>query len=206
MSDPPDPPEPSGLPERPEPDHRGAGGGVATIGVAIAVPPPFCDTLQRWRADFGDPLAHAIPPHVTLLPPTPVETGRLGQVHEHLAAVAAREQVFDIHLRGTGTFRPVSPVVFVQLAQGVAECEQVERRVRTGLLDRRLSFYYHPHVTVAHDVPEPALDLAFDTLADYEAGFRAGGFDLFEHGSDGVWRSCRHYAFRPGPDGDGGSP
>jgi 2'-5' RNA ligase len=183
----------------PELDHPTPGDGTLTIGVAIAVPAPFGDDLQRWRLEFGDPLAHAIPVHVTLLPPTPVEAARLEQVHDHLTTVAAKEQVFDICLRGTGTFRPVSPVVFVQLAEGAPECERVQRGVRTGLLERRLPFDYHPHVTVAHDVPGPALDLALDTLSDYEATFRVGGFHLYEHGSDGVWRPHRHYAFRPGP-------
>ena len=45
---------------------------VVTIGVAIEVPDPHGPELQRWRADFGDPLADAIPAHVTLLPPTVV--------------------------------------------------------------------------------------------------------------------------------------
>lgn len=187
----------------PELDHPTAGDGTVTIGVAIAVPPPFGDELQGWRAEFGDPLAHAIPAHVTLLPPTPVPARRLDEVNEHLVGVASGEQVFDIHLRGTGTFRPVSPVVFVQLADGADECEAVEQCVRDGLLARELSFAYHPHVTVAHDVPEPALDLALRTLEDYEAVFRAGGFDLYEHGTDGVWRPRRHYAFQPGPAGEG---
>lgn len=187
----------------PELDHPTTGDGIVTIGVAIAVPPPFGDELQGWRAEFGDPLAHAIPAHVTLLPPTPVGAAQLDEVHEHLAQVAAHEQVFDIQLLGTGTFRPVSPVVFVQLARGVRECERVERGVRAGLLQRELSFSYHPHVTVAHDVSAPALDLALDTLAGYDASFRAGGFDLYEHGPDGVWRPRRHYAFQPGPAGDG---
>lgn len=184
-------------------DHPTAGDGTVTIGVAIAVPQPFGDELQRWRAEFGDPLAHAIPAHVTLLPPTPVTAVSLDGVHHHLAEVAANEQVFDVRLRGTGTFRPVSPVVFVQVAEGARECEQVERCIRTGPLERELSFSYHPHVTVAHDVTDRALDLAFDTLAGYEAGFRAGGFDLYEHGSDGVWRPRRHYAFQPGPAAEG---
>ena len=39
-------------------------------------------------------------------------------VDEHLAAVAARHAPFVVHLRGTATFRPVSPVVFVQVVEG----------------------------------------------------------------------------------------
>jgi len=170
----------------------------ATIGVAIAVPSPYCDDLQRWRAEFGDPLARAIPAHITLLPPTPVDVECLDEVHAHLEEVASSDEPFDIHLRGTGTFRPVSPVVFVQVAQGVSECEQVERRVRTGPLALDLAFYYHPHVTVAHDLPSDALDRAFSTLAGYEATFRVEGFDLYEHGSDGVWRPRQRFAFDPG--------
>ena len=74
--------------------------------------------------------------------------------------MAEEEQPFDIELRGTGTFRPVSPVVFVQLARGIGGCERLEQRVRPGPLTRDLPFPYHPHVTVAHDVADEALDRA----------------------------------------------
>lgn len=172
-------------------------GETPTIGVAIAVPQPFADDLQRWRAEFGDPLAHSIPAHVTLLPPTPVPVSQLADVREHLSAAAASRQPFDLRLRGTGTFRPVSPVVFVRVAQGVDECADVEQVVRSGPLERGLDFAYHPHVTVAHDVPAPALDRALATLEDYDATFEVSGFDLFEHGDDGVWRPRVHFPFTP---------
>jgi len=58
------------------------------IGVSIAIPAPYGDELQRWRASFGDPLADSIPTHVTLLPPTEVPDEDLDQVREHLASVA----------------------------------------------------------------------------------------------------------------------
>ena len=89
-------------------------------------------------------------------------------------------------------------MVFVPLARGISECEQVERRVRAGPLARELGFPYHPHVTVAHDLPEPALDLAFDKLGSYEARFVAWGFTLFEQGRDHVWRPQRDYPFGAG--------
>ncbi len=175
---------------------------LRTIGVAIAIPEPYGGDLQRCRADFGDPLADAIPTHVTLLPPTPVEESALPSIEEHLRRVAEAEQPFEMRLRGTATFRPVSPVVFVQLAAGIADCERVESQVRCGPLARDLHFYYHPHVTVAHDLPPEALDHAFKELADYEAVFEVWGFSLYEHGPDGVWRPQRDYAFGygvPGP-------
>lgn len=168
-------------------------GDQVRIGVALQIPAPFGPELQRARAGFGDPLAQDIPPHVTLLGPTVVEPADLEAVGDHLTAVGRRHAPFTVHLRGTGTFRPVSAVVFVQVVQGIAECEQLERSVRSGPLDQDLRFHYHPHVTVAHDVPEGALDRAFDELADFDASFLVDELQVFEHGDDGVWRPVRSF-------------
>ncbi|NHC43935.1 2'-5' RNA ligase family protein [Motilibacter aurantiacus] len=175
---------------------------MRTIGVAIAIPEPWGGELQRYRKAFGDPLADAIPTHVTLVPPTAVDDDALAQIEEHLRVTAAQEEPFDLHLRGTGTFRPVSPVVFVQLALGISAIERIEELVRRGPLARELSFPFHPHVTVAHDLPEEALDRAYDELATYEARFVVWGFSLYEHGPDGVWRPQRDFVLGrqlPGP-------
>lgn len=172
------------------------GAGMRTIGVAIAIADPYGAELQSWREQFGDPLARAIPTHVTLLPPTVVPAEVLPEIEEHLRAVAEGGEVFDIHLRGTGTFRPASPVVFVTLAEGIAGCERLESQVRSGPLGhRKLEFVYHPHVTVAHDLADDVLDHAFDKLAGYDARFAVWGFSLYEHGLDGVWRPQRDFSF-----------
>lgn len=172
--------------------------GAVTIGVAIPVPAPHAEELQRWRADFGDPLAWAIPAHVTLVPPTPVSTEDLGQVCEHLRASVAAAEPFEMCLRGTSTFRPVSPVVFVQVVDGAGECARLERRVRSGMLAGRRRFPYHPHVTVAHELDDDALDRASDTLSGYEAAFSVSAVQLYRHGVDGVWRPVAVFPLGPG--------
>lgn len=164
-----------------------------TIGVAIGLPEPYAAELQKWREDLGDPMALAIPAHVTLVPPTEISVGELAGVAEHLRSVAEGQSPFEIKLRGTGSFRPVSPVVFVSLATGISGCERLEKAVRTGPLDRPRKFNYHPHVTVAHDLPEATLDRAFAELADYQATFDVGQFGLFEQGADGFWRTEREF-------------
>ena len=173
------------------------------FGVAIGLPEPFTTELQGWRERLGDPFAHGIPPHVTLLPPMSIREQDLPLIEGHLKAIAWGEAPFEMHLRGSGTFRPVSPVVFVPLARGISECERVQVKVRSGPLARSLAFPYHPHVTVAHDLPAPALDRAFDELASYDARFTVWGFTLFEQGPDRVWRPQRDYPFeaggQPGP-------
>ncbi len=167
---------------------------MPTIGVSIAIPSPHGEMLQAKRASFGDPLADSIPTHITLLPPTEVDDADLDKAVAHLEDVAADGHAFPIVLRGTGTFRPVSPVVFVQVSGGLAECEQLERAVRRGPLTRELDFYYHPHVTVAHHVPDESLDRAFAELADYDCGFEVRAFHLYEHGEDLVWRAVQSFA------------
>lgn len=171
------------------------------IGVAIPIPDPYGTELQRWRESFGDPLATSIPTHVTLLPPTPVYGGDLDSIEEHLWLIAKGERPFTMRLRGTGTFRPISPVVFVAVAEGIGACERVEEQVRRGPLERELIFPYHPHVTVAHDLEDEVLDRAFKELAGYQAGFEVWGFSLYEHGPDGVWRPQRDFAFGSGGPG-----
>lgn len=171
----------------------GAAVDALTVGVAIPIPDPFGAELQDWRRTFGDPLACAIPPHITLLPPTPLRQTELADVEEHLTDVGAASEPFRIRLRGSGTFRPVSPVVFVALADGISGCEMLTKAVRTGPLPVELTYPYHPHVTVAHDLSDEALDRAFRELADYAADFDVTGFSLYEHGTDAVWRARRSF-------------
>ncbi|GAA3898767.1 2'-5' RNA ligase family protein [Streptomyces gulbargensis] len=187
--------------------------GTVTLGVSIAVPEPYGSLLQERRAGFGDPAAHAIPTHVTLVPPTQATEDRLPEIGAHLAGVAAGCRPFTVRLRGTGTFRPLSPVVFVQLVEGAGACDRLQRLIRdeTGPLVRELQFPYHPHVTVAHGISEAGMDRAYEELAGYEAAWTCRSFALYEQGADGVWRKLRDYEFGNGRPAtavpaQGGSP
>jgi 2'-5' RNA ligase len=165
----------------------------AVIGIVVPVPEPWAQLLVDWRAKVGDPQASLVPPHVTLLPPTEVAVSERPAISEHLAQVARSHPPFDMHLAGTGTFSPVSDVVFVAVARGIGSCELIANDVRSGPLERSLSFPYHPHVTVAHDVPGDMLDFAYSGLADLSAEFRVDRFTEFEQTSSGAWAIAREY-------------
>ena len=169
---------------------------VRTIGVAVGIPEPWGSQLDARRAAAGDPLAPFIPAHLTLLGPTEVSTSpkAFARIERHLASVGAAHRPFQLHLRGTGTFRPVTQVVFVAVSAGISECEMLAKAIRTGPLDRELHFPYHPHVTVAHDVPTGALDAVFDELAGFEARFPVDGFTLYGHAEDGHWHPVRRFS------------
>lgn len=157
---------------------------MPTIGVTIAVPEPWRTQLYQYRSAW-DPEGANIPPHVTLLPPTDIEESYLPEVVRHLATIASSTAPFEVHLAGTETFRPVSPVVFVAVAAGVDSLEALAAKVVRGPLGLDLNYPYHPHVTVAHDVPEETLDQAVAELGDFDAVFTVAEIRLSVLSADG---------------------
>lgn len=100
------------------------------VGIVIGVPEPMATELRRARASFGDPMAAVIPAHITLV--TTTETNDWEASAEHVRRVAANHSPFDISLRGTATFRPVSPVVYLQLEDGYDECTALHKEMQSG--------------------------------------------------------------------------
>ena len=167
---------------------------MTTIGVAIAVPEPWGAQLKAFRETLGDSSARGIPTHITLVPPVAIEADSVPMVEKHLAEAAADHPGFRVHLRGTGTFRPVSPVVFVVVVEGISGCEMLAFSVRRGPLAMELPFPYHPHVTVAHQLSEDRLDRAFAEMGDFECEFEADHFSLYVHQDHDGWRRARDFA------------
>lgn len=164
-----------------------------TIGVVVAIPSPHREAIDAAREQY-EPAASDLPAHVTILAPIDVDAEAMPAVEAHLAGVAATTRPFRLTLRGTGTFRPVSPVVFVAVADGISACEQLETRVRSGDMAVESRYPYHPHVTLAHDVAEPVLDRAFAELAGYEASMDVASIGLYEY-ADGRWHLVREFPF-----------
>jgi 2'-5' RNA ligase len=171
---------------------------MPTIGVAVAIPEPWATELQEYRAAVGDATAAMIPTHITLVPPTEVDEDQLQKIEDHLEAAADEVSSFCVHLRGTGTFRPVSPVVFVSLAEGISQCERLAEVVRRGPLAIDLAFPYHPHVTIAHHLGDDQLDRAFDELADFECEFDVEDSKLYVHDQALGWRPTRYFTLQRG--------
>lgn len=175
---------------------------ATSVGVILGFPPEIAAELQRWRASFGDPLASVVPAHITLVTTTPTDDWEA--TREHVRAVARRQRPFTITIAGTGTFRPVSPVVFINVEEGFGECIELHRQLQQGPLERNLPFAYHPHVTIAHDVAPESLDEAEAVLRDYRATVPVVSMGLYEHGADGIWQLREELDFGTENDDDGG--
>lgn len=161
--------------------------GQITLGLSIAIPPPFDAELRDWRRRAGDPLADQVNPHITLVPPTPVLSSSLERILGSVRERCAQVPEFALKLRGTGTFRPVSDVVFVSVAEGISSCEILAERLMIDELRGCRSFPYHPHVTVAHDVPPAALDEVFEGLERFRADLVVDEVWAHRQDADGAW-------------------
>lgn len=157
-----------------------------SVGVILGFPPAIAEELQRWRASFGDPMAGIVPAHITLVTTTPTHDWEA--TREHVRSVARRQAPFMVTVAGTGSFRPVSPVVFINVEDGFNHCVELHEKLQTGPLERDLPFSYHPHVTIAHDVAPESLDEAETVLKDYRATFPVVSMGLYEHDADGIWQ------------------
>lgn len=163
------------------------------LGIVVDIPEPHAAVFRGWRDRVGDPQALQVPPHVTLLPPTPVPADAVDKIDAHLEQASTATGEFSMHLAGTGTFRPVSQVVFVQVATGIGECEVLASAIRSGPLEKELDFPYHPHVTIAQDVDPIALDAAYEGLSGFAARFTVADFTMYEQRADGGWDPIRSF-------------
>ncbi len=177
--------------------------GSLTIGVVLDLPEPHATVVERWRTRSGDVQAGRIAPHVTLIPPTRIEVAQADSVVAHLEVVAAKTATFTLNLAGTDSFRPVSQVAFVRVAdgaQGAAQCVALEESLRAGPLGAPREYPFRPHVTVAHDVDDAALNEVCEGLSDFVARFVVARFSLYVHdaptaSSGARWTFERHFPF-----------
>jgi 2'-5' RNA ligase len=173
-----------------------------SIGVILRFPPGIAEELQRWRASFGDPMAEVVPAHITLV--TTTMTRDWEATRNHVCEVARRQDPFTVTIAGTGSFRPVSPVVFLNVEDGFGNCVNLHQQLQTGPLERELPFAYHPHVTIAHDVAPESLDEAETVLEDYRVTFPVASMGLYEHDDNGIWQLREEFDFGTEPDDDRG--
>ena len=174
-----------------------------SVGVILGFPAEIAEELQRWRASFGDPMAGVVPAHITLVTTTPTQDWEA--TRRHVREVARCQSPFMVTIAGTGTFRPVSPVVFINVEDGFNDCVDLHRKLQQGPLHRELPFAYHPHVTIAHDVAPESLDEAETVLKNYRATFPVVSMGLYEHDADGIWQLREELDFGTETDNHGGT-
>lgn len=155
-----------------------------SVGVIISLPPELTQQLSASRRRYAGPGAAVVPPHITLV--SGRTKGAWEDAARHVRAVAAAGRPFRIALRGTGSFEPLSPVVFLNVEEGAQECVQLHAELLQGPVEHLLAFTYHPHLTIAHDLDPAQMARATEEMADFSADLEVFSIGLYNY-IDGVW-------------------
>ncbi|WP_113717056.1 2'-5' RNA ligase family protein [Arthrobacter dokdonensis] len=169
-----------------------------SLGVIITMPPALAAELHAWRESYAGPGNGVVPAHITLV------SGRArrswAEAAAHVRSVARHGSPFAISLRGTGTFAPVSPVVFLKLEQGVGECQELHEELLAGPVEHLLDFEFRPHLTVAHDLDPDTMARAEAELAGFQAELEVTSIGLYDYSESG-WALYEELALGGGGQG-----
>jgi 8-oxo-dGTP pyrophosphatase MutT (NUDIX family) len=94
---------------------------------------------------------------------------------------------FLVELAGAATFLPESPVAYLMVREGGPALERLEAALREPPLDRR-THPFHPHVTVAQELPADRIEAAAAELAGFRAAFPVRELALMREHRDRTWR------------------
>jgi 8-oxo-dGTP pyrophosphatase MutT (NUDIX family)/2'-5' RNA ligase len=163
----------------------------ARLGVVARLPEPLAIHVQAWRRALGDPLTERIMAHLTLVPPQTVPERDLGRAAALVERAPAGAVPFLVELDGAATFLPEDPVAYLVVREGGPALGDLEAALRESPLDRR-THPFHPHVTIAQDLPPERIEAAAHELAGFRADFPVRELALLREERDAergkVWR------------------
>jgi len=126
--------------------------------LVIYLPDPlggFLDDLRLEMVPGCNPHAH-----VSVLPPRPLPVAPEAAVEEALEILGGFAP-FDIELGPIEKF-DLTDVIYISVAGGAEQLHRMHRSLNRGTLAFDEPFAYHPHVTLAQEIPEGQVDRLLD--------------------------------------------
>jgi len=152
----------------------------------------FLDHLRRELVPGCDPHAH-----VSVLPPRPLAVSWQTASAE-AAALTADWAPFDVELTEISVF-PVTGVVYLEVGRGSDELRRMHAAMNTTSLAFQEPFPYHPHITLAQELPLDQVpgvrDLAARRWREYadRRSFSAAHAVLVQNTLDNQWIDLARY-------------
>ena len=164
--------------------------------LVIYIPDPlgrFLDDLRRELAPASNPHAH-----VSVLPPRPLAVdwqAASGQAR----ALTERWAPFEIELTGLRIF-PVTNVIYLEIGAGAEDLRRMHAAMNAGALEFEEPFPYHPHITLAQEIPHQEVrsiyELAQRRWREYRGSgvFRAERTVFVQNTQDNGWLDLAEYS------------
>jgi 2'-5' RNA ligase len=129
--------------------------------LVIYIPGPlgvFLDDLRRELVPHYNPHAH-----VSVLPPRPLAVDWAldwQTASAQVRSLAASWAPFEVELTCLDIFRPTE-VIYLEVGAGAQELRRMHEAVNTAALKFEDPFPYHPHITLAQEVPHERVPETF---------------------------------------------
>ena len=164
--------------------------------LVIYIPDPlgsFLDHLRRELVPHYNPHAH-----VSVLPPRPLAVSWQTASAE-AAALTAGWEPFEVELNDVAIF-PVTDVVYLEVGRGSQELGRMHAAMNTTSLAFQEPFVYHPHITLAQELPldqvSAVRELAARRWREYRGrrAFQASRAVLVQNTLSNCWLDLAVYA------------
>ena len=171
--------------------------------LVIYIPDPlgrFLDNLRRELVPAYNPHAH-----VSVLPPRPLMVDWQAADSQTRTLTESGEP-FDVTLTSVQIF-PATDVIYIGVGAGADELWSLNRAMNVGALAFEEPFPYHPHITLAQEVPAehvPAVyELARRRWSEFQGNrtFRAERAVFVQSTLRGCWIDLAMYSFGGVPVG-----
>lgn len=169
---------------------------VNLFALVIYIPDPLgrvLDDLRRELVPHYNPHAH-----VSVLPPRSLSVA-WDTASEQARTLTEGWAAFDIELTSIEVF-PATDVIYIEIGQGASEMRRLHTAMNAGALEANEPFAYHPHITLAQDIPHDEVsalvELARRRWADYRGSrvFRAERAVFVQNAGDNCWVDLAEYA------------
>ena len=125
--------------------------------------------VENLRQELHPDLPH-LPAHVTILPPRRLQGGELSAL-ETLEDICGQAEPFEVTLGDVETFVPVTPTVFIRVAQCAHRMHELHDRLNTRALASTEEWPYMPHLTIVKVSTEELAQKAYIFARDRWALF-----------------------------------
>lgn len=163
--------------------------------LVIYIPAPlgtFLDDLRRELVPHYNPHAH-----VSVLPPRPLRGG-WEPASEQARSLTERGAPFDVDLTSVEVF-PKTDVIYLEVGGGASELYALHHAMNTAELEFEEPYEYHPHITLAQNIPhervEELVELGRRRWEEFRGprSFRAERAVFVQNTSSNCWLDLAEY-------------
>ena len=137
---------------------NGAGQRLNTFALVAYIPDPLAQFVDGLRRE----LVPACPAraHITILPPRPLSADP-ALAASRVRALLGDFPPFEVEATNVRIF-PITDVVHIEVGRGAQELHLLHEALNEGLLAFEEPFDYHPHITLAQDLPSDQVETVFE--------------------------------------------